>query len=409
MRIRQATEHLQMVFPSASIKGSQDLPRVVHVAPYYPPHVGGLEVVAQAMAHGLASSHRVDVLTSTTQASHSPRLERHGNLTVRRLRTFDFAHTPLMPLLLWYLLRLPRHTVVHVHAGVAFCPEVVWLASKLRHSRYVVHFHLNTDASGSLGFLLPWYKRFVLGPVLRSASRVVAVSPDQPEVLTKEYGVASDRIETIPNGIDAEFSSVPRRDPDETRSFRWLFVGRLAAQKNVTLLLEATALMSQDAELVIVGDGEERGRLEELARRLKLNNVHFAGIQRGEGLLTQYRQADAFVLASKKESTGLVLLEAMEAGLPIVATNVEGTRETVGSDGMLAEPNARALAEAMDSVTGDRLMWRELATRSAGRAGQHSWSGPLERFRTLYAEVVGSEPAIRRRGFALVAGAGQKS
>lgn len=394
MRIRRATQHLQMGFPSVSIKGRHDLPRVVHVAPYYPPHVGGLEAVAQAMAQGLASSHRVDVLTSTTQASNCPRLEHHGNLTVRRLRTVEFAHTPLMPLLLWYLLRLPRQAVVHVHAGVAFCPEVVWLASKLRHSRYVVHFHLNTDASGSLGFLLPWYKRLVLGPVLRSASRVVAVSPDQPETLTKEYGVASDRIETILNGIDVEFSSAPRRDPHGTRSFRWLFVGRLAAQKNVSLLLEAMALMSQDAELVIVGDGEERGRLEELARRLKLNNVHFAGFQRGEGLLTQYRQADAFVLSSRKEGTSVVLLEAMEAGLPIVATNVEGTRETVGSDGILVEPNARALAAAMNRVTGDRLLWTELASRSAGRAGQHSWRGPLDRFRALYSEVAGSEPAI---------------
>ncbi len=373
-----------------STRSRDSLPRVVHVTPYYPPHVGGLETVAEAIAEGLASTHSVDVLTSNCGAWLSPRLERHNNLTVRRLSTFEFAHTPVMPSLLWHLLKLPRHAVIHVHAAVAFCPEVVWLVSKVLHRHYIVHFHLETDASGFFGFLLPWYKRFILGPILRSASRVVAVSPDQPVVLMREYDVPAQHIDTIPNGIDSKFSLVPRQEPPVTGKFRWLFVGRLVAQKNVGLLLEATALMSQQAELVIVGDGEHRAKLEALARRLKLNRVTFVGVQRGEDLLMQYRQADAFVLPSRKESTGLVLLEAMAAGLPIVATNVEGTRETIGSDGLLVEPNARALAEAMDKVTGDRLLWAELARCSAGRAEQHSWSRPLDRFRTLYSEVLAS-------------------
>ncbi|MEB4210076.1 glycosyltransferase family 4 protein [Mycobacterium sp. 94-17] len=365
-------------------------PHVVHVAPYYPPHIGGLETVADAIAQGLASTHVVDVLTSNCGARRSPRLERHGNLTVRRLRTVELAHTPVMPSLLWHLLRLPRHAVIHVHAAVAFCPEVVWLAAKILRRRYVVHFHLETDASGIFGFLLPWYKSLLLGRVLRASSRVVAVSPDQPAVLVREYGVAARQIVTIPNGTDSKFSVTPRREAPVTRAFRWLFVGRLVAQKNVGLLLEAMSVMSQEAELVIVGDGEQRATLEALARRLGLDGVSFAGAQRGDDLLMQYRQADAFVLPSRKESTGLVLLEAMATGLPVVATNVEGSRETVGPDGLLVEPNARALAEAMDRVTADRSLWSGLARRSAARAEQHSWSEPLERFRMLYAAVLAS-------------------
>jgi len=366
------------------------LPRVVHVTPYYPPHVGGLETVANAIAEGLASTHSVEVLTSNCGARLRPKLERHENLIVRRLSTFELAHTPVMPSLLWHLLRLPRHAVIHVHAAVAFCPEVVWLAAKVLRRHYIVHYHLETDASGFFGFLLPWYKRFILGRVLRSASRVVAVSPDQPLILMREYGVGAQHIDTIPNGIDSKFSRARRQEAPVPGRFRWLFVGRLVAQKNVELLLEATALMAQDVELVIVGDGEDRAKLEALARHLKPNSVTFAGVQRGEDLLMQYRQADAFVLPSRKESTGLVLLEAMAAGLPIVATNVEGTRETMGSDGLLVEPNAPALAEAMDRLTGDHALWAELARRSAGRSEQHSWSRPLDRFRTLYSEVLAS-------------------
>lgn len=371
-----------------STRSRQSLPRVVHVTSYYPPHIGGVETVAKAIAEGLASTHNVEVLTSTCGAKRSPRLERNDNLTVRRLSTFELAHTPVMPSLLWHLLRLPRHAVIHVHAAVAFCPEVVWLAAKVLHRHYIVHFHLDTDASGFFGFLLPWHKRFIVGPSLRSASRVVTVSPDQRAILMREYGVPAQHIDTIGNGIDSEFNLGPRQEAPVRGKFRWLFVGRLAAQKNVGLLLEATALMSQEAQLVIVGDGEDRAKLEALARRLKLDGVTFVGVQRGADLLMQYRQADAFVLPSRKEGNPLVLLEAMAAGLPVVATNVEGTRQTIGSDGLLVEPNARALAEAMDRVTSDRSLWAQLARCSAGRAEQHSWARPLDRLRKLYSEVL---------------------
>ena len=364
-------------------------PRVVHVAPYYPPHLGGMEVVAKSIAEGLAASHEVEVLTSDRGAA-LPRIERHRNLTVRRLRALELAHTPLMPSLLWHLLRQPRNTVVHLHAGVAFCPEIVWFATKIRRANYVLHFHLDVDAVGSMGFLLPWYKRFVLGPILRRAYRVVTVSPDQPEVLVQNFGVPAGRIQTIPNGIDDSFSTVERQPPSAARPFRWLFVGRLSPHKNVGLLIEAMAKMGQSAELVIVGDGDERDRLEQLAQRLGLTRVTFAGAQRGDDLLAHYQQADAFVLPSRKESTGLVLLEAMSAGLPVVATNVEGVRETVGTDGILVEETSAALAAAMDRVTADPGLWAELAARSAGRSGQHSWDGPIDQFRALYAEAAAS-------------------
>ena len=362
---------------------------IVQVVPYYPPHIGGMEVVAQTIAEGLARDSRVDVLTSTSSPAPVHRCELAGNLRVRRLRTVEFAHVPFMPTLLVHLLRLPRGAAVHVHVAVAYAPEVVWLYSKLRGRPYIAHFHLDVDPSGRFGRLFLLYKRYVLGAVLRSAARVIAVSPDQPEFLARIYGVPNERIELIPNGVGAAFFLGKRAEPEAGRRFRLLFVGRLAVQKNVPLLLNAVAGMSQPVDVRIVGDGEDRPMLEDMVRDLGLDNVRLVGAKVGADLVDQYRWADAFVLTSKKESTGLVLLEAMAAGLPVVATNVVGVRDTVGDDGLLVDPEPTALAETLDRLVADRTLWRDLAERSAERADRHPWTTLLDGLRKVYDDVWG--------------------
>lgn len=361
---------------------------VVQVVPYYPPHIGGMEVVAQAIAEGLARNHRVEVLTSTSAPTPAPHFERTGNLRVRRLRTVEFAHTPFMPTLPIHLARIPRRAVLHVHIAIAYVPEVAWLCSKLLRRQYVAHFHLDVDPSGRLGPVFLLYKRFILGAVLRSAARVIAVSTDQPEFLMRAYGVPKERIELIPNVVRSEFILGPRERPDPGRRFRLLFVGRLAPQKNVPLLLNALAAVTEPIEVRIVGDGEDRSMLERMIGELGLDNAQMVGAKTGQDLIDEYRWADAFVLTSIKESTGLVILEAIAAGLPVVATNVVGVRDTVGDDGLLVAPDPAALAQALDHLAGDADLWLDLAARSAKRAGRREpWTVCLDRLQDVYDEV----------------------
>jgi glycosyltransferase involved in cell wall biosynthesis len=360
----------------------QDL--VVQVVPYYPPHIGGMEVVTKMIAEGLAEHRPVLVLTSTSGAASAPKTERHLNLVVRRLATFEFAHLPILPTLLPQLLRLPRNAVMHVHIAQAYVPEVVWLACRLRRRPYVTHYHLDVEPSGRFGPLFVAYKRWVLGGVLRSAARVIAVSPDQPEFLRRTYRVAAERIVLIPNGVGPEFFREPKTTPDHAGPLRLLFVGRLAPQKDVSLLLRAMVELTHPCELVVVGDGEERMMLERMADELGLTNVRFVGAKTGPELIGWYHWADVFVLTSERESTGLVLLEAMAASLPIVATAVVGVVDTVGDSGLLASPEPAAFAKAVDSVLGDPDLRRDLAGRSYQRAKQFPWSTLLESLQDVY-------------------------
>ena len=362
---------------------------VVQVVPYFPPHIGGMENVAETIADAFAERGPVEVLTSRSGAATEPPCVRSENLVVRRLFTVEFAHLPVMPTLLYYLLRLPRRSIVHVHVAQAYVPEMVWIASVLRRRRFVAHFHLDVEPSGRFGPVFVAYKRFLLGAVLRSAARVIAVAPDQPRFLHDTYRVREDRIVLVPNGVGPQFFREPRATGHDGRPFRLLFVGRMSPQKNVSLLLRAAALASSPVELVIVGDGEERPMLEQLAASLGLQNVRMVGPKAGEDLVGWYRWADAFVLTSRREGTALVLLEAMAAGLPVIATRAPGVVDTVGEDGLLTPPDdPAAFAAAVDRLASDPDLRSELAQRAYARASQGPWAAALERLETVYAEVI---------------------
>jgi glycosyltransferase involved in cell wall biosynthesis len=388
---------------------------VVQVAPFYPPHLGGVENTAQIIAESLAATRRVEVLTSTCGAEGAPRVERRDRLTVRRLRATEVASTPVMPALAGALLRLPRDCVVHVHVAQALTPEIVWITSRLRRRPFVAHFHLDVDPSGPAGRWLALYKRLLLARVLRAASCVIVLSAGQASFVAGRYRVRQDRIAVIPNGVSPGLTPpapepLPAPEPPPASGLspasapapasgasgdirpgpaplRLLFVGRLSPQKNVPRLLEALHLMRQPAELVLVGDGPEQDGLAALAARLGLVNARFAGREDRTALAARYRWADVFVLSSDKEGMPLAALEAMSFGLPVVATDVPGLRELCATAGLLVPPDPAALARALDSLATDPEARRRLGRQSLTLAGDLSWERSLARIEGLYLEV----------------------
>ena len=326
---------------------------VVHVVPYYPPHLGGMENVAKAIAEVLARTRRVDVLTTTCGAARSPRVERDGGLTIRRLRAREIANVPVAPGLFFHILRASPQSVVHVHVAQALVPEMVWFARRLRGGGFVAHFHLDVAPHGRFGRCFIWYKKWVLGYTLRAASKVITFSQDQAKFLEQTYRVHPRAIAIVPNGVGEEFSPAPVEHIEETRPIRVLYVGRLSPQKAVPRLVEALVEMKQPVQAVIVGDGDQRPMIESLLRQHSLTNVHLAGVRRGVELVEFYHWADVLVLPSEREGMPLVVLEAMACGLPVVATDVVGNRELVADVGVLVEPDPTSIALALDQLAQD--------------------------------------------------------
>ena len=231
-------------------------PAIIHVTSYYPPHLGGMEKGTALRAERFADrGYPVSVYTS--DVGYSPKAASHANVRVHYLKSIEFAHTPIIFSLFFRLLALPHHALIHLHVAQAYAPEIVYVISKLKGIPYIAHIHLDVDPSGPLGFLLESYKKLVLKRVLQAAAKIICQTESQKRLIACKYTLPLEAIAVIPNGVSAEYF-VGNRSGQNTVP-RLLFVGRLAGQKNLALLVEAVSHMRTGVFLDIVGEGGAGG------------------------------------------------------------------------------------------------------------------------------------------------------
>ncbi len=361
-------------------------PTVVQVLSYYPPHLGGMENCAAQIAEGFVDKgYQVSVYTS--DIGYSRDAVPHSKSQVYYLKSIEFAHTPIIFTLFSRLLALPRHSLIHLHVAQAFSPEIVYLVSKIRGIPYIAHIHLDVDPSGPFGFLLGSYKKLFLKRVLKSAAKIICLSEPQKKLIALKYALPSEAIVVIPNGV-AETYFIGEKT-SENPIPRLLFVGRLSAQKNLSLLIEAVSLMQTNVFLDIVGEGELREDIEALIQTYKLQNVKLHGKKFGKDLIEFYKSADIFVLPSLKEGVSLAMLEALAAGLPIVASDLPEIREILADCGVLVQDStAINYAKALDAVLSNKDDLRKLKALSIQKARLYSWENVLNPIEDIYKQVI---------------------
>lgn len=163
----------------------------------------------------------------------------------------------------------------------------------------------------------------------------VLIGVSEPLKRALSYYSDNPRLEAIPNSIDTDlFCPAPQKKKKEV--FQFLTVGFLEKRKNVEMLLKAFKRLhgeSPDVHLEIVGDGDERNALEKIVQDLKLRHaVSFRGLLSRSKVVEAFQRADAFVLASQNESFGVVCIEALATGTPIISTRCGGPVGIVSDD-----------------------------------------------------------------------------
>ena len=277
------------------------------------------------------------------------------------------------------LIRRLRPDVLHTHTAKAGAVgRVAALLAGRRRPRVVVHtFHGHVlrgyfGAAGSLVF------RVIETALARITDSLVAVSPEVRDELVR-LGVAPERKFTVIRlGIDLEPRVACDEDPAAIRArigvaadrFVVGWFGRMTAVKRTDDLLDALAALRErgvDALLLLVGDGDDRERLERLAHGRGLaRSVLFLGYQ--EDVARWYAACDAIVLTSANEGTPVTLIESLAAGRPVVATRVGGVPDVVeeGVTGFLVRPgDTHAIAERLALLAADPER-----RRSMGAAGR---------------------------------------
>lgn len=232
------------------------------------------------------------------------------------------------------------------------------------------------------------------------------IVPSEPikQSLADSYGI-TDRVTVMPTGIDL----TPYKSADGTavrRQRGWgsdqtiiISVGRLADVKNWPLLLDAVEIVLQkhpEARFVLVGDGPERPSLEKKVARMNVaDRIEFVGRVPYEEVPAYLKAADLFCYASVTETQGLVTLEALAAGLPVVAVDASGTSETVshGVDGILTPEDSQALADGMDKLLSDKDLYQQMQNAAEQKAAEWDINVLTQKLLAIYAQAAADKKA----------------
>jgi glycosyltransferase involved in cell wall biosynthesis len=362
------------------------LPKVVHVTSYYPPHLGGQEVVVQALAAQLADR-GCDVEVVTSDVGGRPGRTKEEHVRVMRLRSLDVAHTAVMWYLPIYMLRwIRRDAIVHVHVGQAFTADVVWLLSKFLRFRYVLQLHCDPLPSGRAGGLLPLYKRMLLPRYIRDASAVVVLNSQHARLVEERYSRRRGALVML-NGVDDRFFEVVR-EPSSAERLDVLFVGQLTPNKNVGALMQAAGHLGDAVALHIVGDGESRAELQAMASEQGLSNVTFYGRRDRSEVAELYSRCDLFVLPSLYEAQPMVILEAMASRIAVMTTEAVGSALNIADSAVIVKPTVDGMIRGIETyITMPPSLRKRMVSSAFDRAQLHRWESVISSYCELYTHV----------------------
>jgi glycogen synthase len=358
---------------------------------YFAPNIGGVESAVQSLAAGISDYYgpdgekiHVTVATNTPQGDYQDqtlnfRVVRQPSFfqLAQMIRATDVVHIAgpaLSPMSIAWILRKPF--VIEHHGYQAICPNGLFLQEPAR-SVCVGHFQAGhygecfrclKSETATLRSGLRLFSMFPRNWLTRAATLNLAIS----NYVRDRHRLPGTKV--VYYGID---DPIPHPTRDEVhRRVIMAFVGRFVTEKGIPVLLQAVALLKReglDFEVRLIGDGPERGNLEDIIRREDLGNlVKVAGFLRGEEMVKALNDVRVVVIPSVCEETaGLAAIEQMMRGRLVIASNIGGLGEVVGDAGLRFEPgNVDSLASCMRSVILDHSLIDSIGMNARKRAMQ---------------------------------------
>jgi glycosyltransferase involved in cell wall biosynthesis len=373
--------------------------RVVHVGKFYPPHMGGIETHVQNLCREIAKSCHVDAIVSNDGRGTTAEMD--GDVYVRRVGTkFNFAAAPVCPGLI-PAIRRSKPDILHLHLPNPIATMAV-LASGYQ-GPLITTYHSDVVRQKWLGRAFEPF----LTAILKRSSRIVCTSEaylDSSPVLER----FRDKCVVIPYGIPP--TSIGENDIRQAAAIRQRYgsrlivtVGRLVYYKGLEYLIEA--MRRVHGKLLIIGDGPLR---DSLARRIAesglSDRVELVGEIQNDQLAPYYRAADVFAFPSiaRSEAFGIVQLEAMACGLPVVNTNLDSGVPSVSrhnETGFTVPPrDPMKLAEALNTLLADRPLCARFASAARNRVRTEFTAEVMTRRITdLYRDVLAARVTERFR------------
>jgi phosphatidylinositol alpha-mannosyltransferase len=370
--------------------------RIVQVCPYSWDVPGGVQVhVRELSAHLRERGHEVRILAPGRRSGKRDdawivgrAIPVRGNGSVARI-----SFGPQVAMVVARALKEARPDIIHVHEPLV--PSVSMHAVLNANVPVVATFHSNV---GRERMSSVWFKLAapMVRPVWNRIARRIAVSDAARHSVTSRMG--DDELLIVPNGVNVErFAAAKAAKLSAGRHL--LFVGRLEERKGFRIAVEAFAQLAgayPDLRMLVVGDGSERDAVDDLEPSVR-SRVEMLGRVDDDRLASYLRAADLYIgPATGGESFGIVLAEAMAAGLPIVASDISGYRDVArnGVEALLVPPgDPAALVAAVRKMLDDPQLAKSLGGAGAKRAHDFAWDTVAERLVQVYREVLGTRHA----------------
>jgi len=363
------------------------------VSPYDYSHPGGVINHVSYLGHHLRlMGHEVKIIAPVRRKS-----VRYFNEEVTAVgrpipipyggTTARIALSPWLPYQVRHVLNREKFDLIHLHEP--FIPMLCLSTLIESKAINVGTFHACHERSS-----IYWLNRSTMYKLGAKLHGKIAVSKPARDYIAK-YLQADYRI--IPNGVDIHHyrPDGPARTEFKDDILNILFVGRLEERKGVGDLIKACSIVKKDFpnfRLIIAGPGIRlRFQYKTMAKALLGNRAVFTHYITFADLPAYYRSADIFCApATGGESFGIVLLEAMASGTPVVATDIPGYASvlTHGQEGLLAQPrNPRSLADALLKLLTDRQLRLAMAERGVATANQYSWENVSRQVVDYYTSI----------------------
>lgn len=352
--------------------------KIASIVCAWPPYAGGIGNSANRISQILRAGHEV---VDFTPYNTKPWIK--------------YGHGSILGSLLW---RLSSFDYIYLHYPYFGTAEIVWLFKMFnKKTRLIIHYHMDVAGLNPLAKILSLPSRLIRVSLLKQAEIIVTASLDyvKHSQIKDYYEAHPEKFREIPFAVDLKiFRPSEHKQPTQNillakareiidfvsarfikkDRFDLLFVGGLDAAhyfKGVEVLLRAAAGLSDlNFELTLVGEGDKRADYEALALRLGLEKkTRFAGKLSDPDLVRAYQKADLLILPSinNNEAFGIVLIEALACGVPVMASDLPGVRSVFNDheEGLLIEPGSVSdLEKKLRSFMSDKKMAQEMARKA---------------------------------------------
>ena len=369
---------------------------ILQVTPYFFPHFGGVESHVLGLSESLIKlGHEVEVVTS--RYSRMPETEILNGIKITRLpQWINMYNTPLVTSIRQFV-RRTHADIIHVHSPPPFTERFAAKGAKDAGKPFVVTHHCDLELKGLFGnTAVSFYQNYLGKYPLEEADRVISTTESYATTSRTLWDID---VTVIPNAVDIHRFNLQNdgkvikdkySSKDEPLA---LFVGRLVPHKGIGILIRSLTYTDK-GKLLIVGDGPYKKWLVDLVNKLDLKDrVVFVGPVDDYWLPSYYSATDVVVLpsTSRLEAFGIVGLEGMASGKPLILSDIPGVRDVISDkEGYIVEPlDPSAIAEALDKIWHAPEMAREMGKRGRLRVEKlFSWEKVAKDIENVFNDVL---------------------